>query len=196
MHAAVDCQILQDIGFTEEGRSEYRRRLRDEPGSIANLYFAYMLTLCAIYDCRQRLDNCSYLGDADAVLPAMQALTGSELVSCDAVQAAKRNLESHALSPDAAVWKARLRTRDLTAIMNCVQCNLCRMHGKVMALGLGATLQVLLGNDGKGGDPLKLDRVQVGALVATAAKFGNACAIVEQFREFDGDDMTKAFGEE
>lgn len=55
-------------------------------------------------------------------------------------------------------------------------------------------MQVLLGSDGRGGDPLALDRVQIGALVATAAKFGSACAIVERFREFDGDDMSVAFG--
>jgi hypothetical protein len=194
MHAAVDCQILNDIGLTSEGRMEYQRRLRDEPDSIANLYFAYMLTLCAIRDCRERLDKCRYLGEGGEVLPVMRALTASALVNDEAVQAAAQNLRDHAQLPTAAVWKARLRTRDLTAIMNCVQCNLCRLHGKVMALGLGATMQVLLGDDGRGGDPLALDRAQVGALVATAAKFGNACQIVERFREFDGDDMTKAFG--
>lgn len=55
--------------------------------STANLYFAYMLTLCAIYDCRERLNDCSYLGDGAAVLPSMRAITGSDLVACEAVQA-------------------------------------------------------------------------------------------------------------
>ena len=54
-----------------------------------------------------------------------------------------------------------------------------------MCLGLGTTLQVLLGSDGRGGDPLALDRVQMAALVTTAAKFGAACETVERFREFD-----------
>ena len=54
-----------------------------------------------------------------------------------------------------------------------------RLEGKVMCLGLGATLQVLLGSDGRGGDPLALDRVQEGALVATCIKLGKACATVE-----------------
>ena len=45
--------------------------------------------------------------------------------------------------------------------------------------------QVLLGSDGRGGDPLALDRVQVAALVATAAKFGAACETVERYRELD-----------
>jgi len=196
MHAAVSVQILSDNGFTEEGQAEYRRRVRDEPGCIANLYFAYMLSLCAIYACRERLDNCDYMGGGDVIRPIMQKITGDKLLSCEPVQRAAEKLRAHAVSPSAEEWKARLRCRDLYAIMNCVQCNLCRLHGKVMALGLGATLQVLLGTDGSGGDPLALDRVQIASLVATAAKFGSACAAVEKFRELDGDDMSKAFGAE
>ena len=79
----------------------------------------------------------------------------------------------------------RMRHRDLKQMMGCVQCNLCAVHGTVMCLGLGATLQVLVGSDGRGGDPLQLDRVQVAALVATAAKFGTAVETVERFRELD-----------
>ena len=198
MHAAVSAQILADIGLNEEGLQQYHRRLRDQPGAIANLYFFYMLTLCAIHDCRKRIECCSYLGEGDGVLPLMKQLTRSELIQHEAVQAAARNVKDHTEyygMQGRLVWRARLRMRDLVQIMDCVQCNLCRLHGKVMCLGLGATLQVLLGSDGRGGDPLALDRVQVGALVATCIKLGKACATVEAFRELDGDDMTKAFGE-
>ena len=52
-------------------------------------------------------------------------------------------------------------------------------------------MQVLLGSDGRGGDPLALDRVQVAALVATAAKFGSACETVERFRELDLEEEAK-----
>merc|ERR1719491_1448376 len=65
MHSAVHAQIVRDIGLTEEGLAEYRRRLRDEPGAIENLYFAYMLTLNAIRSCSGRLNKCSYLGDGE-----------------------------------------------------------------------------------------------------------------------------------
>lgn len=194
MHAAVHVNIISDMGFTEEGRAEYRRRLRDEPGSIANLYFAYMLTLCAIRDLQERLVNCNYLGDGEAVRPIMQELFDSELINSPAVLVAADNLRKHAQSPEAEEWKARLRARDLYAVMNCVQCNICRMHGKVMAMGLGAAMQVLLGTDGRGGDVEGLDRVMLGALVATTIKLGTAAAFVERFREFDGEDTSKAFG--
>ena len=81
MHAAVDAQILNDIGVTDEGLDEYRRRLRDEPGAITNLYFAYMLTLCALLEMQDRLNTCNYLGEGDRIRPIMQQLTGAALLS-------------------------------------------------------------------------------------------------------------------
>ena len=185
MHAVVDCEILADIGLTQRGLTEYYRRLRDEPGCVYNLYFAYMLTLCAIRDCRERLDTCSYLGD-DAVAPLMRSLTGHELLRDANVQQQAMTLREHATSAGgSSVWKFRMRMRDLKLIMGCVECNICKVHGTVMTYGMGSTLQVLLGDDGNRGDPLVLDRVQLGALVKTAAKFGRACQTVEEFREFD-----------
>ena len=101
-------------------------------------------------------------------------------------------LREHAKGETVFAWKMRLRTRDLLRIMNCVQCNLCRLHGKVAALGVSSALQVLLGTRGRGdgcdleSDPYSLHRVQVAALVTTAAKFGRACETVERFRQLEG----------
>eukprot|EP00747_Dinoflagellata_sp_TGD_P095003 gnl/TRDRNA2_/TRDRNA2_166312_c2_seq1.p1 gnl/TRDRNA2_/TRDRNA2_166312_c2~~gnl/TRDRNA2_/TRDRNA2_166312_c2_seq1.p1 ORF type:complete len:311 (-),score=44.70 gnl/TRDRNA2_/TRDRNA2_166312_c2_seq1:102-1034(-) len=194
MHSAVHTHILSEIGFNEEGLVQYRRRIRDEPGATANLYFAYMVTLCAIHDLRARLTNCSYLGEGPSILPVMTALVDSELLNGDAIQRAGANLRKHAQSDAVAGFKARLRSRDLYAIMNCVQCNLCRMHGKVMAIGLGAAMQVLLGKDGRGDNPSALQRMELAALVVTASKFGIACTVLEQFRKLDGDDKPFVLG--
>jgi len=193
MHSAVHCNIISDLGTTEEGMSEYRRRLRDQPGAIANLYFAYMLTLCALLDCKDRVTKCNFLGEGEGVRPLMQELCDAPLLSSAAVQRAAQNLREHAAVPNAMVWKMRLRTRDLLRIMNCVQCNLCRLHGKVMSMGIGSAMQVLLGDEGEGGEPTSLDRVELGALVATCAKFGRACATVERFRALDeAEELAKA----
>merc|ERR1712032_1275559 len=78
-----------------------------------------------------------------------------------------------------------MRMRDLLRCMNCVQCNLCRLHGKVTALGLASALRVLLGAEGRGSDPTSLNRVEIGALIATAAKLGNACHLAEEFSKRD-----------
>ena len=66
------------------------------------------------------------------------------------------------------------------------------LAGKVAALGVSSALQVLLGTRGRGdggdaeADPYSLHRVQVAALVTTAAKFGKACETVERFRQLEG----------
>ena len=194
MHSAVHAEIISSLGATPEGRAEYRRRLRDQPGAITNLYFVYMLTLCALHDSRARLDSCNYFEDSrdQPIRTLVRQLTSSELLRDEAVQRAANNLRAHAASPSAEVWRMRMRHRDLKQIMGCVDCNLCRVHGTVMCLGLGATLQVLLGSDGRGGDPLALDRVQLAALVTTAAKFGAACETVELFTELEVEEAKKA----
>ncbi|EOD21707.1 hypothetical protein EMIHUDRAFT_207741 [Emiliania huxleyi CCMP1516] len=164
MHAVVDCEIIEDIGRTEEGR-----RLRDEPGSILNLYYAYMLTLSAIRE-GPSFESCAYLGDA-SIPPLMRALTSDDLLASDSVQSAAASLRAHASSPDFAVWKLRLRTRHLKLIMGCVECNVCKVHGTVLVIGLASTLQAR----------------------HEAAKLSRACATVERFREFDGEDLSQAY---
>jgi len=113
----------------------------------------------------------------------MQALLEDPLVTHPDVQKAAEAMRRHAKSQNAApqLWKARLRTRDLLGIMNCVQCNLCRLHGKVAALGLAVGLQLIVGQEGEGGDYATLHRVEVAALLTTAAKFAHAISVIDKF---------------
>ena len=63
-----------------------------------------------------------------------------------------------------------MRTRDLMRIMNCVQCNKCRFHGKISILGLSTALQLAVGHRGNGGDIKKIHRVELAALVTSMGK--------------------------
>mmetsp|Transcript_33099 Transcript_33099/g.69927 ORF Transcript_33099/g.69927 Transcript_33099/m.69927 type:complete len:90 (-) Transcript_33099:72-341(-) len=75
--------------------------------------------------------------------------------------------------------------------MNCVQCNLCRLHGKVMVHGFATSLQVLLGHRGRGEDcdrdtdPFGLSRVEVASLVTTTAKLLSACEVVQELSDLE-----------
>jgi len=140
-----------------------------------------MLTLCAIHEAAPRLTSCNYLGDGEAVRPIMDELANSSLLQDPTLQTAAFNLREHAQSDDCALWEARMRMRDVLRVMNCVQCNLCRLHGKVTALGIASALRVLLGSKGRGEDSYGLNRVEIAALIATAAKLAKACNIAERF---------------
>ena len=83
----------------------------------------------------------AHLGEGPELLPTMQALTSSAVISDPNVQQAAANLVAHASAAEQTSWKLRMRTRDLLKVMNCVQCNLCRLHGKVLACGLASALQ-------------------------------------------------------
>lgn len=61
-------------------------------------------------------------GDPDGVKHLVQELLASPLLSNAGIQVAEQNLRAHALkSGGGKLWQARLRTRDLMRIMDCVQ---------------------------------------------------------------------------
>jgi len=61
-------------------------------------------------------------GEPDGVKDLVQELLASPLLSNDGIQVAERNLRAHALGTGGGkLWQARLRTRDLMRIMDCVQ---------------------------------------------------------------------------
>ena len=71
----------------------------------------------------------------------MEQILNSPALAEPSLSRAAALLREHADSEEAAPWKIRLRTRDLLGVMNCVQCNLCRLHGKVTVAGFAAALQ-------------------------------------------------------
>ena len=191
IHSLVSAQITRGIQekidakeeFTDEEvwrdpKAEFERRLSnggEEPMAMENLYFAYMLFLSAASKAKDKLLADCKNGSIDAqsaeILKGFLALP----VLCDpAVEVAKEKLHDHALQSQNNLWEARMRTRDLLRIMNCVQCNKCRLHGKVAMLGLSTALQIHLGRTGEGVDPNRIHRVELAALLTTITKFSKA----------------------
>jgi hypothetical protein len=191
IHSLVSAQVTRGIQekidageeFTDEEvwtdpKAEFERRLSkggEEPMAMENLYFAYMLFLSAASKAKDKLladcQNGSIDEHSAEILKGFLALP----VLCDpAVEVAPAKLHDHALQSQNNLWEARMRTRDLLRIMNCVQCNKCRLHGKVAMLGLSTALQIHLGRTGEGGDPNRIHRVELAALLTTITKFSKA----------------------
>jgi len=122
------------------------------------------------------LEDCDS-GKFDSTADKLKPVLNFALLDDPAIEAASVKLHDHAVKDKdsvRALWEARMRTRELMRIMNCVQCNKCRLHGKISVLGLSTALQVLLGQTGEGGDPNKIHRVELAALMTTLAKFSSA----------------------
>lgn len=188
----LDQQLVGPSGEPIDPLAEYERRLSprgSNPAAIENLYFAFMLLLCAVREASGRLSQYDFGLDVfgeEGVGELVNELLECDLIADPGVELAELNLRAHAVEPGSALWQARLRTRDLLRIMNCVQCNICRLHGKVGSLGLATAMQVLLGAEGRGGDAQRLHRVEIAALVTTLSKFASAIEfVVEMERRRD-----------
>ena len=190
LHSLVSAQIIRgiqekiDLGepFTPEEKwtdpsAEFTRRLSsrgETPQAIENLYFLCMLLLRAVAKSKDRIledQRSGVMNNVDSA--ALQGLFESSLLSdaaADKVGVASEKLRFHATREQDILWEARMRTRELQRIMNCVQCNKCRLHGKIATMGVSAALQILVGQTGEGKDPRQVQRVEIATLLTTLEK--------------------------
>lgn len=204
LHAMVSAQVVRgirdkatsgipfaDTEVWRDPRKEFQRRLSpngETPQALENMYFSYMLLLSAASKARGRLmEDCrSGKIDSDSATDLQTALSCSLLQQQESVGVASRKLREHAVRDSdsvEALWEARMRCRDLLRIMNCVQCNKCRLHGKISVLGLTTALQILVGRAGEGGDPNLVHRVELAALMTTLRKFSTAIQFCQEMKQ-------------
>ena len=202
VHSVVSAQVVRGIREKVESgeefadaevwrdpRGEFVRRLGPEgetPLAIENLYFAYMLFLSAVSKAKEKLlEDCeSGKIDKDAS-DELKAFLSLPLLQDPSVAVASKKLHEHAVKDADSVnnlWEARMRTRELLRVMNCVQCNKCRLHGKIAMMGFSTALQILLGRAGEGTDPNRIHRVELAALMSTLYKFSLAVQICQEMQ--------------
>lgn len=191
LHSVVSAQVIRGIqekidageAFTEDEiwrdpKTEFARRLGgggETPLAVENLYFAYMLFLSAAAKAKDRLLADCNSGKIDTeAATALRAFLDSPALSDPSLQAASKKLHDHAVQSSDTLWEARMRTRELLRIINCVQCNKCRLHGKLAMMGLSAALQIHLGGTGEGGNISRMQRVELAALLSTTYKMSTA----------------------
>lgn len=200
LHSVVSAQVARGIQekiqtgeeFTEDEvwrdpKAEFDRRLSksgETPLAMENLYFAYMLFLSAAAKAKDKfLADCAS-GRIDSESAAtLQEFFSLPVLNDPSVQIAPKKFLDHALEYSTNnLWEARMRSRELLRVMNCVQCNKCRLHGKVAMMALSTALQIHLGRSGEGGDPSRMHRVELAALMSTIYKFSRAVEFCQQMR--------------
>lgn len=170
---------FSDAEIWKDPDVEFQRRLSNdgvEPMAIENLYFAYMLFLSAAAKVKDKLlKECqTEKVDGEIYLSNLKDFFSLSVLYDPTVEVAQKKLYDHALQSSNELWQARMRTRDLLRVMNCVQCNKCRLHGKIAMLGLSAALKIHLGKNGEGCDPNQVARAELAALISTIYKFSKA----------------------
>lgn len=200
IHSLISVQVTSGIqdkvdsgeDFTEaeiqwqDPEVEFKRRLSkdaEEPMAMENMYFTYMLFLSAAAKAKDKLlaeVRSGKIDDESAAI--LQDFLSLPVLSDPAVEIASKKLRDRAVQSSDQLWEARMRSRDLLRVMNCVQCNKCRLHGKIAMLGISTALQIHLGRDGQGGDPNQINRVESAALLSTIYKLSKAVEFCKKSR--------------
>jgi len=194
LHSCISAQIVRGIDkktaageefeegceWTDAG-AEFERRLSprgETPLALENLYFTYMLMLSAVRAAKGRLlADCDEGKIDEEAAESLRTVLSYPLIDDVSIDIASKRLHDHAVKDIASketLWEARMRTRDLFRVMNCVQCNKCRLHGKIATMGLSTAFQLLLGKSGDGGDVRVVHRVELAALMTTLSKLSTA----------------------
>lgn len=182
LHTLVSTQVVQgietkiangDVLSNINPKTMYIERISPQgrhPLALENMHFSYMLVLAASSAIRARLVQEAETGTVDAASAlGIQTLLSNPLTNPSALLTSVLS-QSFQVSDD-ELWQTRLRCRDLLRVTNCIQCNKCRLHGKVSVLGLVTALRVLCGSHDT---RAALRRVDMAALLATMQKFALA----------------------
>eukprot|EP00529_Nitzschia_sp_RCC80_P024576 CAMPEP_0113490576 /NCGR_PEP_ID=MMETSP0014_2-20120614/27118_1 /TAXON_ID=2857 /ORGANISM="Nitzschia sp." /LENGTH=449 /DNA_ID=CAMNT_0000384353 /DNA_START=70 /DNA_END=1415 /DNA_ORIENTATION=- /assembly_acc=CAM_ASM_000159 len=152
VHSVISAQVARGIQekidsgeeFTPEEvwrdpKTEFDRRLSvngETPGAMENLYFTYMLVLSAVAKAKDKFMADCATGRIDPEsAKLLQEFLSHPILSSPDVWAPSTKLRDYALQSTSDLWEARMRSRELLRIINCVQCNKCRLHGKVSMMG-------------------------------------------------------------
>merc|ERR1712224_225269 len=160
--------IADIAGKTEKGavldglsaHSEFKRRIVDRREACADIIFAHSFIQSAIMKVANELCAFDFGKEADIILPSLKSV----LPSLSAFQPAALTNEAN----------YRLLLRELCLSMDCVQCNTCRIHGKVLTLGLATAYKALFEQTPK------FTRVEIGALLCSLWKLTNGCSIIDK----------------
>lgn len=191
LHSMISAQVIKGIQekvesgeeFSEgevwrDPNAELARRLGPQgetPLAQENMYFTYMLLLSAVAKAKDRLlQDCASGEMEERCGKDLHDILDLPIWKDPSVKVAAQRLVAHARKEGDSthsLWEARMRSRELLRIMNCVQCNKCRLHGKISFLGLTTALQILVGRAGEGADPNRIHRVELSALMTTLQKF-------------------------
>jgi Endoplasmic Reticulum Oxidoreductin 1 (ERO1) len=194
LHSIVSAQIIRGIrdrvntnekfGVDEiwnDPALEFSRRFYANKIYVENLFFTHMLLLVALSKVKERyLEDCVKgfidMDDLNNVFQEVPLLGQSQLDTMSRILSTRLNTVE---SGD--VWQIRMRCRSILRIMNCVQCNKCRFHGKIVTMGVITALKIVLddSSDTKSMSN-RLTRTELATLLTTLAKCSSAIQLCQE----------------
>jgi flavocytochrome c len=162
----------------------FMAKFEDNPDYLRNLHFSYVVLLRALrkasdYLYAYPISTGHTLEDQTATVLLKRLLDSAILTSCQPVFSAfdetlmfSEDVESENVISLKQNFKGVFH--NISSILDCVQCQQCKLHGKMAMLGYGTALKILFMND------ISLERNEVVAFINTIAKFSESMKEVRE----------------
>lgn len=177
LHSSISVHIATDYLLDETTNQwganlelMYDRVLK-HPERVQNLYFTFLFVLRAVTKAAPYLEEAEYdsgnhLEDLKAHSLIRQLVHNPKLQAACPLPFDEAKLWQGQSGPELK-QQIQKQFRNISALMDCVGCEKCRLWGKLQVLGLGTALKILFSVDGQNQpeQPLQLQRNEVIALM-------------------------------
>ncbi|KAL6636960.1 hypothetical protein ACP70R_024532 [Stipagrostis hirtigluma subsp. patula] len=170
VHIAYDYLLDESTNLWGHNLPLLYDRVLKYPERVKNLYFTYLFVLRAVTKAADYLEQAEYnTGNPEDDLKTQslvkQLLYNPKLRSACPLPFDEAKLWQGENGPELK-QEIQKQFRNISAIMDCVGCEKCRLWGKLQVLGLGTALKILFSVDGDSNlnQPLQLQRNEVIAL--------------------------------
>ncbi|KAF3966824.1 hypothetical protein CMV_009117, partial [Castanea mollissima] len=186
IHIAAEYLLDEATNLWGQNLSLMYDRVLRYPDRVRNLYFTYLFVLRAVTKAADYLEHAEY----DTANPTEDLKTQS------LIRQLLFNPKLQAACPvpfdEAKLWKGQRgpelkqeiqkQFRNISAIMDCVGCEKCRLWGKLQVLGLGTALKILFSVDGQKHllQNLQLQRNEVIALMNLLNRLSESVKFVHE----------------
>ncbi|KAJ8510304.1 hypothetical protein OPV22_000738 [Ensete ventricosum] len=171
VHIASECLLDSSANLGQNVQMLYDRVWKN-PDRVRNLYFILLFVLRAVTKAADYLEQAEYntgnhVEDLKTESLVRQLLYNNKLLSACPVPFDEAKLWQGQNGPD-LLQQIQNQFRNISALMNCVGCEKCRLWGKLQVNGLATALKVLFSVGGKNNlnKTLQLQRNEVIVLSA------------------------------
>ncbi|CCE81561.1 Piso0_002220 [Millerozyma farinosa CBS 7064] len=196
MHASIAVHLSNE--FASPSDSEFKPNLKifmERVGAhndrLSNVYFNYALVSEAIVKLSKFFPLVQSIKTSDD-LSHQKFLSNSTYDYSSLLDSIISSLSQHTLfntsrlfhpdtTPPSLKEEFRSRFKNVSAIMDCVGCDRCRMWGKLQTIGYGTAFKILFEDENI--DKLKFRRIELVALVNTFDRLSKSISAINNFKQ-------------
>ncbi|KAL1812996.1 hypothetical protein ACET3Z_023061 [Daucus carota] len=186
IHIAADYLLDEKTNMWGENLELMYNRILRYPDRVRNLYFTFLFVLRAVTKASDYLEQAEYdsgnhAEDVKAQSLMHQLLNNPKLQAACPLPFDEAKLWQGQNGPELK-QQIQNQFRNISALMDCVGCEKCRLWGKLQVLGLGTALNILfsVNNENDPAQRLQLHRNEVIALVNLLNRLSESIKVVHE----------------